>query len=202
MGKGRVFTPIQPGTKFTRLIVLGHIRVTRADGTFRTLTECRCDCGKTIQALSGNLRRRLVQSCGCLNRENASKTALTVLPAFRVHLKHGHSTRVRSTATYRTWRMMIARCHSPNATKYDRYGGSGISVCKAWRDDFRTFLNDMGVRPEGTTIDRIDGRFGYFFANCRWATPAVQYANRRTWRNLFHARFPALKKLLDERPTC
>jgi len=73
---------------------------------------------------------------------------------------------------------MMMRCHNPKGTGFDRYGARGISVTKPWRDSFATFLNDMGERPPGMSIDRIDNRFGYFMANCRWATPKQQYANR------------------------
>lgn len=73
---------------------------------------------------------------------------------------------------------MVQRCHNPAKDVYVRYGAKGISVTKPWRDDFAAFLNDMGERPLGRTIDRIDNRFGYFMANCRWATPKEQRANQ------------------------
>lgn len=73
---------------------------------------------------------------------------------------------------------MKARCHNPNSPDFEAYGARAISVTKTWRDSFEAFLDDMGVRPDGTTLDRIDGRFGYFAANCRWATMLEQTANR------------------------
>lgn len=73
---------------------------------------------------------------------------------------------------------MRSRCHNPKATSYDKYGAKGISVCKAWRESFAQFLNDMGERPPETSLDRIDRRFGYFHANCRWATMRQQIDNR------------------------
>jgi hypothetical protein len=74
---------------------------------------------------------------------------------------------------------MNARCANPNDPSFSDYGARGISVTKPWRDSFAAFLNDMGDRPEGTSIDRIDGRFGYFASNCRWANPQQQARNRR-----------------------
>lgn len=75
---------------------------------------------------------------------------------------------------------MIGRCHNPNSSGYSSYGGRGITVCERWRD-FANFLADMGERPEGKTLDRIDGSLGYFPENCRWATVGEQ--NRNTRRN-------------------
>jgi len=74
---------------------------------------------------------------------------------------------------------MMQRCHNPLNHAFALYGARGISVCKAWRDSFESFLNDMGERPQGRSIDRIDNRFGYFMANCRWATAKEQVLNRR-----------------------
>jgi hypothetical protein len=73
---------------------------------------------------------------------------------------------------------MISRCTNPRVHNWKRYGGRGIAVCDRWLA-FASFLQDMGERPGGTTIDRRDNELGYFPGNCRWATPKEQRANQR-----------------------
>ena len=95
--------------------------------------------------------------------------------------KHGHSHQDKGqpSKTYNSWRMMIRRCTDENHSSYPRYGGRGISVCDKWLESFENFLEDLGARPEGTTLDRIDNDLGYFKENCKWSTPKEQANNRR-----------------------
>jgi hypothetical protein len=79
---------------------------------------------------------------------------------------------------------MKSRCNNPSNTEYAAYGGSGISYCQEW-EHFANFLEDMGERPTGTSIDRIDGTKGYSKDNCRWATDMEQVLNRKTTRLVF-----------------
>ena len=89
--------------------------------------------------------------------------------------KHGHATNGNSP-TYTTWATMIQRCKNPKQSKFYMYGAVGIDVCDEWLT-FDAFLADMGERPKGKTIDRIDGNKGYSKSNCRWATIIEQQSN-------------------------
>lgn len=92
---------------------------------------------------------------------------------------HGHNIRSGATPTYRSWNAMVSRCHNPRNAKFARYGAAGITVCDRWRESFANFLADMGERPAGHSIDRIDGAGPYSPTNCRWATPQAQQHNLR-----------------------
>ena len=79
---------------------------------------------------------------------------------------------------YYTWSGMKARCLNPKHKNYLQYGGAGITVCDKWMT-WSGFYEDMGERPEGKTLDRINGKLGYTKSNCRWATKEEQIANRK-----------------------
>jgi hypothetical protein len=81
--------------------------------------------------------------------------------------------------TRNSWRSMIERCTNRNHRYFKKYGGCGITVCEKWRRSFFAFVEDMGIRPKGMTIDRINNDRGYYPGNCQWATPEQQAANRR-----------------------
>jgi hypothetical protein len=87
------------------------------------------------------------------------------------------------TPIYVAWRAMIYRCENPNASNFRWYGGRGIGVCARWRRSFAAFVADMAPRPEGLTLDRINGNGDYQPDNCRWATWGEQVRNRRVAAN-------------------
>lgn len=133
---------------------------------------CQCQCGNTKTLKSIVIRRGLSQSCGCLKREQT----------VRMSTKHGHSTGGISP-TYHSWVGMKARCTNPKHDAYPRYGARGITVAERWMT-FTNFLADMGEKPPGTSLDRIDSARGYEPGNCRWSGATTQSRNRPSFNRL------------------
>ena len=83
------------------------------------------------------------------------------------------------TKTYNSWDNMKQRCYNPKRKEYANYGGRGIEVCESWRNSFVSFFEDMGERPDGYTLDRIDVNGNYEPGNCRWVDWKTQATNKR-----------------------
>ena len=130
--------------------------------------NCQCRCGKRKAVSSQKLRRGETRSCGCLHSEVASRGFSKRLTT------HGGS----YSKEYNVWRGLLKRCENPKDKDYSRYGGRGIKVCKRWHD-FSNFMDDMGPRPEGLTVERRNVNGDYEPSNCSWESWDVQYANRR-----------------------
>jgi hypothetical protein len=145
---------------------------------------CQCECGATKAVRSSSLRRGETQSCSCLKMDRIREA----------NTKHGHTSRSqgRQSGTMGSWHSMIQRTTKERCHAYESYGGSGITVCSRYRESFVEFLKDMGVRPAGMTLDRVDGRGNYscgkcneclkngWAMNCRWLSPKGQARNRKS----------------------
>lgn len=149
------------GRVFGRLTVIeySHTHKQRS-GKQAAVWDCRCECGKNVSVMASNLKRGNTQSCGCLHRQQTTR--------------HGKA----STRLYRVWCSMLQRCSNPNNSRYADYGARGIKVCERWHD-FKNFLADIGERPVGASLDRIDNDGNYEPGNVRLATTAEQMRNTR-----------------------
>lgn len=153
------------GLRFGRLIAISPSG--RRCGA--QLWTCACDCGKSVVTIARSLRLGATRSCGCLAAE---------LAAARTRTHGGYWKRAHSS-----WTQIKQRCGNPNNPRFADYGGRGIKVCERWHL-FENFFIDMGERPAGFSIERLDNDKDYELSNCKWASRSEQNNNRRALRRM------------------
>lgn len=157
-----LLTSYSVGDKYNRLTIQ-RIFKKKVGKTGREIVavECLCSCGNTTQSTITKLKSGETKSCGCYRKE----------------IKTTHNLSYHKL--YKLWSCIIQRTTNRNNDRYASYGGRGIMVCESWKK-FENFYADMGERPTGTTLDRIDNKKGYCKENCKWSTPEEQMNNMRS----------------------
>lgn len=153
------------GMVFGNWTVLSYFGVKRYEGT-RSQAQywlCRCSCGSEEPVQASSLVAGTSGGCRNCNQD-----------------MHGHTVGGVRHYMYNSWQTMLSRCRNPRHIDYKNYGARGIIVCKRW-EKFQHFLDDVGNRPEGKTLDRINVDGNYEPGNTRWATHSEQMKNRRKW---------------------
>lgn len=147
------------GIKFNNLTVIKELpeRLNK-----KIIIECLCDCGKILNIRKNDVLSGTQKSCGCIRRKYNN-------------YKH---------KLYTTWYHMIERCYNKDHISYKNYGARGIKVCDRWLESFDNFIDDVGERPKGMTLDRIDFNDDYTPKNCKWSTYKEQANNRRNNRSI------------------
>lgn len=130
--------------------------------------ECLCECGNTTVTSGTLVRKGHTTSCGCYKWEQ-------ILAAVTSHGQSGNP-------TYYLWHTMHSRCYNENAESYPNYGARGIGVCERWHD-FQNFYEDMGDRPDGLSLERLDVNKDYSPENCIWDNYSNQAFNTRLKRS-------------------
>lgn len=145
------------------------------EGSSSTYWKCICLCGVQRNVLASKLKEKRSKSCGCMKSEMISES-LSV---------HGGCIGEISPE-YQSFNGMLHRCNNIDRDDYHHYGGRGIKVCDSWDPskggNFSNFLSDMGTRPKGSTLDRVDVNGNYEPGNCRWAIRSIQTHNSRKKR--------------------
>ena len=185
------------GQRFGRLTVVAYAETRGKIGNRRPYWLCKCDCGNEKIVSATQLKCKHTKSCGCLSRETTGD------------LNRTHN--MSRTHIYGIWCSMKERCNNPQCKSFKNYGGRDITVCERWLE-FENFYADMGERPEGLSLERIDNNKGYSLDNCKWATRKEQMRNSRRnrmieyqgqtkclseWAQMFGMRFERLRERLN-----
>lgn len=165
------------GKKFNLLTIESRSDNDRFD---RTRWNCLCDCGGRAVVAYFRLKSGHTKSCGCIKGKSRAKP-------------------YRDTPTYNTWLAIKQRCFYERHEQYENYGGRGIKVCERWSISFDDFVADMGLKPDGMSIERIDVNGDYEPGNCKWATNEEQSRNRRSNINItMNGKTQCVKDWCDE----
>ncbi len=173
--------------RFGRLLPVAPVAKVGTRG--RPLWLCLCDCGKPCIVTPASLRNGRTTSCGCFGIEQRTLA----------NRKHGHSSHGKPSGAYQSWYSMKQRCDNPKTPGFERWGGRGITYAAKWAE-FASFLADMGDRPDGSQLDRINNDGNYEKSNCRWATPKENCNNTsRSRRHKFDGRMLTVGEIANER---
>ena len=151
------------GRRFGKLTVTERIETKKGQSRF----NCFCDCGNTTIVIGSDLNSGNTTSCGCIKK----------VTGYTSNLIHGGSAGDMA-GSYRSWSSMKQRCNNPNSRGWNEYGAKGVTVCKHWLT-YENFYADMGDRPNGYSLERIDVFKGYSPENCKWIPLSDQQKNKR-----------------------
>jgi hypothetical protein len=162
------------GQRFGRLTVIRRHHEKYREAKW----ECLCDCGNASITRGDHLRSGHTKSCNCLigkAKKGGGKGRFT----------HGETSNKSVPVEYEAWHGIKSRCLNKSNKAYSYYGGRGITICDRWLNSYENFVTDMGRRPKGMSLDRIDNDGGYEPGNCRWATWQQQAENTKRSRFWF-----------------
>jgi hypothetical protein len=145
------------------------------------MIRVRCECGNEFDVKLHDFKEGRVKSCGCLLKKSHG------------HTYYSKDNTEEGRRTYISYSSMKKRCYYVEGEHYPHYGGRGIKVCDRWLEEhngYKNFLEDMGFRPKGMTLDRIDVDGNYEPGNCRWSDNKTQIINQR--------RFSHIKQYTDD----
>jgi hypothetical protein len=161
------------GQVFGRLTVLGFAG--SSHNPYGTLWHCRCTCGNTVTVHRAYLKRGSTRSCGCLRIETTRK----------LKFSHGETHNRKESTELMTYKAAKQRCNNKKNVGYKNYGGRGI---RFKFKSFSQFLKELGRRPRGKMLDRIDNNGHYEPGNVRWVTRLEQNRNKRPYARKSHCK--------------